>query len=160
MTAVVTIIGFALYQWVGGHGDSYYLPKMVCAGYVLLLPAVGLFALVMSLTSGSTVLTRSNTGPGAGIHRVPRGAVTCARCRGVAGLGLAQQWLPGTESRGRVRPLRSARALVGRAAKSHRWHPPMRRSPRQALSTAGRPPSWWPVATSRSIGGSPLRCPG
>ncbi len=91
-TALVTIAGFALYEKVSGHGSSYYLPKMVCAGYVFLLPALGLLALAMSRDRAS-----------AGISRLPRAtvaAVAAAVAAALTGLGVAQQRLPGTESRG------------------------------------------------------------
>jgi hypothetical protein len=99
MTAGITIIGFALYESISGRGNSYYLPKMVCAGYVLLLPAVGLFALATSRQrqQGQSAQQRQGT---AGIHRVSRGAVTALAATALMCFGLAQQWLPGTESRG------------------------------------------------------------
>ena len=100
-TAIVTITGFALYQQVGGHGNSYYLPKMICAGYVLLLPALGLFALMMSQDSAATQRTRRHGDPvGAGLSRAAVASVAVLVAAALTGLGVAQQWLPGSESRG------------------------------------------------------------
>ncbi len=103
-TAIITIAGFALYQQVSGHGNSYYLPKMICAGYVFLLPALGLLALVMSQDRlDAQCASRHLDRAGAGISRLPRAAVAAVAvlvAAALSGLGVAQQWLPGTESRG------------------------------------------------------------
>jgi hypothetical protein len=89
-TAVVTIAVFALYTVVKGHGDSYYLAKMVCAAYVLLLPAVGLWALVMREDRPA-------------VRSSPQSAITAVAVLVVvawSSFGVVQQRLPGTQSPG------------------------------------------------------------
>jgi hypothetical protein len=99
-TAVITIAVFALYQEVSGHGNSYYLAKMICASYVLLLPALGLFALVTWPDRRQTALPQRDR---ARMGRSPRAAVfgvAVLVAVALTGFGVAQQWLPGTDSRG------------------------------------------------------------
>ncbi len=104
-TAVIAIGGFALYQRTSGHGNSYYLAKMICAGYVFLLPALGLLALVVKqdVPNAQRVPRHGKRTHRAGIIRLPRvrvAALAVLMTVALAGLGAAQQWLPGTERRG------------------------------------------------------------
>lgn len=101
-TTLITIAVFALYQAVNGHGNSYYLAKIVSAGYVFLLPALGFLALVMS-PDPTPAASRIRIVAVRKIDRFPQtafAAVSVLVVAALVGLGLGQQWLPGTEVRG------------------------------------------------------------
>jgi hypothetical protein len=103
LTTGLTVAGFALYQHVSGGANSYYLPKMVCGGYVLALPALWLLALLMRRVSPQVQLPpRALHRAGAAFPTAGFAAVSVLVTGALIGLGLAQQWLPGTEIRGRA----------------------------------------------------------
>jgi hypothetical protein len=101
--AVAVAVGaFAAYQGLTGHGNSYYLPKMTCAGYVMLLPALGTLGVLWSPSMRAEVRgTRSASH--AQTRRSFSSLAVAARVAGAvcltlmaAWISVVQQWLPGT----------------------------------------------------------------
>ena len=102
--AVAVAVGaFAEYQHLAGHGNSYYLPKMTCAGYVALLPALGALALLWQPSKRAPQLSDTRLA-GHAQTRLSFGSLAVGvRVVGAVGLTLlaawvsvVQQWLPGT----------------------------------------------------------------